>query len=107
MKLITASLFCVFLTPIRAGEGKPQKNEFDINLVNVYTQLDSVDHNSDNFHQFTLTSQFSDLEPTDWAFQAMSNLIEQYELVAGYPNTNFRGDQCITRFEAAALLYHV
>ena len=104
LKLISAALFCVSLSPIRANEGKPQKNEIDINLVNLYTQLDSIDHNSDNFTQVTLTSQFSDLEPTDWAFQALSNLIEQYGCVAGYPDTNFRGDQSITRYEAAALL---
>jgi hypothetical protein len=54
--------------------------------------------------QVTSISQFSDLRPTDWAYQALTNLVEKYGCVAGYPNGTFRGGQAITRFEAAALL---
>jgi hypothetical protein len=49
-------------------------------------------------------SQFSDLRPTDWAYQALSNLIERYGCVAGYANSSFKGGQSISRYEAAALL---
>ena len=73
-------------------------------MVENYAQLDSVEDSSNNVHQVTSTSQFSDLEPTDWAFQALSSIIEQYGCVAGYPDSTFRGDQSITRYEAAALL---
>jgi hypothetical protein len=44
------------------------------------------------------------VKPTDWAYQALSNLIERYGCVAGYPNGTFKGGQAMTRFEAAALL---
>ena len=54
--------------------------------------------------QVTSITQFSDLRPTDWAYQALSNLAERYGCVAGYPNGTFRGEQAMTRFEAAALL---
>ena len=54
--------------------------------------------------QVTSISQFSDLRPTDWAYQALTNLVEKYGCVAGYPNGSFRGGQAMTRFEAAALL---
>ncbi len=54
--------------------------------------------------QVTSISQFSDLQPTDWAFQALANLIERYGCVAGYPDASFRGQRAMTRFEAAALL---
>ncbi|WP_254933698.1 iron uptake porin [Cyanobium sp. WAJ14-Wanaka] len=54
--------------------------------------------------QVTSISQFSDVKPTDWAYQALSNLIERYGCVAGYPNGTYKGGQAITRFEAAALL---
>jgi hypothetical protein len=46
----------------------------------------------------------SDLRPTDWAYQALSNLIERYGCVAGYPDGTFKGGRAMTRFEAAALL---
>ena len=46
----------------------------------------------------------SDVVPTDWAYQALSDLVEQYGCVAGYPNGTFRGNRAMTRYEAAALL---
>jgi hypothetical protein len=46
----------------------------------------------------------SDVRPTDWAYQALSNLVEKYGCVAGYPNGTFGGGKSMTRFEAAALL---
>lgn len=54
--------------------------------------------------QITSISEFSDLRPSDWAYQALTNLVETYGCVAGYPNDTFRGGQAMTRFEAAALL---
>ena len=54
--------------------------------------------------QVTSISQFADVKPTDWAYQALSNLIERYGCVAGYPNGSFKGGRAITRLEAAALL---
>ena len=54
--------------------------------------------------QVTSITQFSDVQPTDWAYQALSNLIERYGCVAGYPNGTYRGGRAMTRFEAAALL---
>ena len=49
-------------------------------------------------------SQFGDVKPTDWAYQALSSLVERYGCVAGYPKGTVEGRQAITRFEAAALL---
>ncbi|MEB3257590.1 MAG: iron uptake porin [Cyanobacteriota bacterium] len=54
--------------------------------------------------QVTSINQFSDVRPTDWAYQALSNLIERYGCVAGYPDGTYRGQRAMTRYEAAALL---
>ena len=54
--------------------------------------------------QLTSLSQFSDVRPSDWAYQALSNLIERDGCVAGYPNGLYKGGQPLSRFEAAALL---
>ena len=48
--------------------------------------------------------QFSDLRPSDWAYQALANLIERYGCVSGTPAGAMAGQRSITRFEAAALL---
>ena len=54
--------------------------------------------------QVTSITQFTDVRPGDWAFQALTNLIERYGCVAGYPNGSFKGGQALSRYEAAALL---
>jgi len=35
--------------------------------------------------QVTSVSQLSDVQPTDWAFQALQSLVERYGCIAGYP----------------------
>jgi hypothetical protein len=54
--------------------------------------------------QVTSISQFSDVKPTDWAYQALSSLVDRYGCVAGHPNGTFKGARAMTRYEAAALL---
>ncbi|MBF2063807.1 MAG: iron uptake porin [Calothrix sp. C42_A2020_038] len=57
---------------------------------------------SDNIGQVTSVSQFSDVQPTDWAFQALQSLVERYGCIAGYPNGTYRGNRALTRYEFAA-----
>ncbi len=54
--------------------------------------------------QVTSITQFSDVQPTEWAYQALANLVERYGCVAGYPDGSFRGKKPLSRWEAAALL---
>ena len=56
-----------------------------------------------NVSPFTAV-QFTDVMPTDWAYQALQNLVEKHGCVAGYPSGRFQGQQSISRYEAAALL---
>ncbi|MEB3349334.1 MAG: iron uptake porin, partial [Cyanobacteriota bacterium] len=73
-----------------------QAAELNLSDVNQYT--------TGSAEQVTSINQFSDVRPTDWAYQALSNLIERYGCVAGYPDGTFKGRQAMTRYEAAALL---
>jgi hypothetical protein len=52
--------------------------------------------------QVTSVTQLSDVFPTDWAYQALSSLVERYGCIAGYPDGTFRGNQSISRYEFAA-----
>lgn len=53
--------------------------------------------------QVTNVSQLTDVQPTQWSYQALSNLISTYGCVAGYPDRTFRPGQPATRAEMAAL----
>jgi len=54
--------------------------------------------------QITSVSQFSDVQPRDWAFQALQSLIERYGCVGGFPDNTYRGNRVLTRYEFAAAL---
>jgi hypothetical protein len=58
--------------------------------------------NNTSINQVTSVSQFSDVQPTDWAFQALQSLVERYGCIAGYPNGTFRGNRALSRYEFAA-----
>jgi len=66
--------------------------------------IDGVNRYADSQEQVTSITQFSDVQPTEWAYQALSNLVERYGCVAGYPDGTFRGKRPLSRWEAAALL---
>jgi len=53
--------------------------------------------------QVTSVGQLRDVQPTEWSYQAVSNLISRYGCVAGYPNGTFKPGQPATRAELAAL----
>jgi hypothetical protein len=40
-----------------------------------------------NQSQITSISEFVDVKPTDWVFQALQSLVEHYGCIAGYPTT--------------------
>ena len=66
------------------------------------TSVAQLTQESNNLGQVTSVSQFSDVQPTDWAFQALQSLVERYGCVAGYPNGTFRGNRALSRYEFAA-----
>ncbi len=76
-----------FVAPVSAAE-------INLDGVSKYASSDQV----------TSINQFSDVQPTDWAYQALNNLVQRYGCVAGYPNGTYGGGRAMTRFEAAALL---
>ncbi len=96
----------LWLTPILIG----------VNIASVFAQTDvtqptvtqptmaqDIELNSiDSLDQMTSVSQLSDVNPTDWAFQAMQSLVERYGCIAGYPNKSYQGNRALTRYEFAA-----
>jgi len=95
-QLLVAPAALGLLAPMAAGAT-------EVNVAGV-SDYANVSADAVAVDQVTSITQFSDVYPTDWAYQALSNLIERYGCVAGYPNGTYRGNRAMTRFEAAALL---
>ncbi|MEN9227588.1 MAG: iron uptake porin [Gloeomargarita sp. HHBFW_bins_205] len=57
-----------------------------------------------NQAQVTSVSEFVDVKPTDWAFQALQSLVERYGGIVGLPTQppTYQGRRATTRFEFAA-----
>ena len=52
----------------------------------------------------TPATQFSDVQPSNWAYQSILNLRDKYGVVAGFPDGTFRPGQPATRAQLAALV---
>lgn len=60
---------------------------------------------SDNSQaQVTSVSQLSDVQPTDWAFQALQGLVKRYGCIVGYCDGAFWGEHALARYEFATEL---
>lgn len=85
------ALDCAQITPIQEQEIAIFNHNSEVSLFPedlVNTSTPSV-------------SQLSDVQPTDWALQALQSLIKQYGCIAGYPDKTYRGDRVLTRYEFA------
>ncbi|MFB2921954.1 MULTISPECIES: iron uptake porin [Aerosakkonema] len=67
-----------------------------IDQINQYTEQ------TNGLEQVTSVSQLRDVQPTDWAFQALQSLVERYGCIEGYPDRTYRGNRALTRYEFAA-----
>jgi hypothetical protein len=74
-----------------------------VNNNSVLEQINRYSQEGDNSQsQVTNVSQLSDVEPTDWAYEALRSLVERYGCIAGYPDGTYRGNRAMSRYEFAA-----
>ena len=52
----------------------------------------------------TSVDELSDVNTSHWAYDALRDLVERYDVIEGYPDHTFRGDRTPTRWELAAAL---
>jgi hypothetical protein len=89
------------LNQIANAEVIKTPNSLPLQKDNLLSQANLADQ-SNPLEQVTSVSQLSDVQPTDWAFQALQSLVERYGCIAGYPTGDFRGNRALTRYEFAA-----
>jgi hypothetical protein len=94
-------------TAIVASSAAIASEELDTEVTTVASLEQIAEYanegtSADSMGQVTNINQLSDVRPTDWAYQALSSLIDRYGCIAGYPDGTFRGGQSMTRYEFAA-----
>ncbi|MBI3591118.1 MAG: S-layer homology domain-containing protein [Candidatus Melainabacteria bacterium] len=50
-------------------------------------------------------SELKDLQGDEWAYGAVQQLVEKYDVLEGYPDGTYKGKKPSTRFELAAAVY--
>lgn len=83
-------------TPTFSANAAPSGDGELLRQLNRYSNEGEVNS------QVTNISQLRDVSPRDWAFEALRNLVERYQCIAGYPDGTFQGNRPMTRFEFAA-----
>jgi hypothetical protein len=94
------------------NKGDISQRQDKINLPNISRQEYFVNNleqenlskktSSNLISQNNIIQQFQDIQPTDWSYQALQNLIERYGCISGFNDRTFRGEQAISRAEFAA-----
>lgn len=69
---------------------------------NAFGNTSTNEWNQQDIGQVTSVDQLTDVQPTDWAYQALQSLVERYGCIVGYPDSTYRGNRALTRFEFAA-----
>lgn len=90
------------LSPVVVAASFLAANTAFASETNKVTSVASIAQEANSIGQVTSVSQFSDVQPTDWAFQALQSLVERYGCIAGYPDGTYRGSRALTRYEFAA-----
>lgn len=62
-------------------------------------EIEAVD---DPMGQITNASQFRDVQPSDWAYEALDRIVQKYGCLVGYPDGTYRGNRALSRYEFAA-----
>ena len=97
--VIVGSLFVANATVAQTaptGETNPVNNTLE--------QIDRYQGSSSqpSMSQVTNVNQLRDVQPTDWAYEALRSLVDRYGCIAGFPNQTYRGYQALSRYEFAA-----
>jgi len=71
-------------------------------VAELSSQANKAIDSNNGIAAMTSVSQLSDVQPTDWAFQALQSLVEHYGCIAGYSNSAYLGNRALTRIELAA-----
>ncbi|MFB2768630.1 iron uptake porin [Pelatocladus sp. BLCC-F211] len=89
------------LTTTTAHRGQTSPLSF-ILVQKAQENKDNNNQIASQIAQVTSVSQLRDVQPTDWAFQALQSLVERYGCIAGYPDNVYQGNRTLTRYEFAA-----
>jgi hypothetical protein len=100
--LLTTALFASANVSAVSAQTASDNSQI-LNQIDQYNR-EGVNLNQTNGTQGQVRSitELRDVSPSDWAYDALRNLVENYDCIEGYPNRTYRGERALTRYEFAA-----
>jgi BMFP domain-containing protein YqiC len=92
------------ITPVALGAGS-EEMPAAAGEAGVLEQIQNYSDEStddESAGQITNASQFRDVQPSDWAFEALDRIVQRYGCLVGYPDGTYRGNRSLSRYEFAA-----
>ena len=68
-----------------------------LGLLEEYTEQNPMS-------QVNAVDRLRDVSPTDWAYEALRNLVQHYGCIAGFTDNTYRGSKTLSRYEFASSL---
>ena len=90
------------ISPAQAEESLPELSIVSAPTLNGQQPEDIDQDPASTLQQLTSVSELKDVQPTDWAYEALKSLVERYGCIVGYPDQTFRGNRALSRWEFAA-----
>ncbi|MBR8826919.1 MAG: iron uptake porin [Gomphosphaeria aponina SAG 52.96 = DSM 107014] len=97
---ILGASFLVATNPVAAETVVAQTGQN--NDAEIIEQISEYNQTENSMEQVTSVSEFRDVDPTGWAFEALRSLVERYGCIEGFPSGVYLGNQAMTRYEFAA-----
>ncbi|MBW4576407.1 MAG: iron uptake porin [Aphanothece sp. CMT-3BRIN-NPC111] len=88
-----------------AASAAPTSDTSVLEQVQLYNDGTTSNNNinvEDPMGQITNASQFRDVQPSDWAYEALDRVVQKYGCLVGYPDGTYRGNRALSRYEFAA-----
>ncbi|MEW5822110.1 MAG: S-layer homology domain-containing protein [Cyanobacteriota bacterium] len=108
MKRISMLFLCTIIILFQQSVKAVDSNEIDWNNLvenkNVVNTDLSKDKTAYNSIPGNLESIYEDINQSHWAYQAVKELSQKYNILVGLPDKNFHGDKTATRYELAQAL---
>jgi hypothetical protein len=105
--LVTPAVLGAALVSAIAPASAQVQSEPSVATLDQVMQYSNEGRNSGSLAQVTSVTEFSDVSPGDWAYEALAYLANSeaqggLDCLEGYPDGTYRGGRAMTRFEFAA-----
>ncbi len=102
--LVSPALVGAVLAVNAPAQAAPEASNTQANdkILNQLDQYSSEGQANTSVDQVTSVSELRDVQPTEWAYEALKSLVERYGCIVGYPDRTFRGNRALSRWEFAA-----